>query len=53
MIETTLPGQLLEEVKMELMDRLECTELMQQELFYMVEQGKTRRELYLSLVLNG
>lgn len=52
-IETTLPGQLLEELKMELMDRLGCTELMQQELFYMVEQGKTRRELYLSLALNG
>ena len=52
-IETTLPEKVLEDIKAELMEKLECIELMQDELFYMIEQDKAEGELYLSLALNG
>lgn len=52
-VETTLPGQVLEELKEELLEKLDCGRLVQDELLYMIERGKTEGELYLSLALNG
>lgn len=52
-IETTLPKQVLEELKVELMEKLNCEKLIQDELIYMIEREKAVGKLYLSLALNG
>lgn len=52
-IEETLPENLLEELGAELLEKLDCEKLFQDELSYMIEDGKEKGRLYLSLALNG
>lgn len=52
-IETTAPTEVLRGLKTELMKKLSCVAIIQEELFYMIEQGKAEGDLYLSLALNG
>lgn len=52
-IETTAPIQVMRRIKTDLLEKLACAAIVQEELFYMMEQGKEEGNLYLSLALNG
>lgn len=51
-IETTLPIPLLEEMKEELAEKLDCVKIVQKELFYMIEAEKAEGDFYLSFALD-